>query len=450
MNAFRHLKKLTAATLWLSVGTAFADSPSFGKPIEHIIVVYMENCSFDALYGNFPGAEGRDKAGAAAVQLGKDGKPYAALPQPLKNKKPDDRFPTNLANAPFSVNPFIKLEEKTGDMVHKYYTEQRQINGGKMDRFVSEGDSGGLVMGWYDNSSLKLWQIAKTYTLCDHFFHSAFGGSFLNHFWLVSARTPRFENAPAEMLGKTNEKGQVIGDPVLRPDGYAVNTIQSVHSPHAAGSDEKKLLPAQDYPTIGDRLSEKKISWAWFSGGWDDALAGKPGKLFQFHHQSLAYFKNYADGTEGRKEHLKDEKDFFNELASGKLRQVSFVKPIGENNQHPGYASIAEGDAWAAALIGKVQNSPYWKKTAIILTYDENGGMWDHVAPPVIDEWGPGTRTAAIVISPYAKKNFVDKTVLETSSILAFIEKRFGLKPLTDRDAKANDFSSAFDWNAKP
>ncbi|MBL8993841.1 MAG: acid phosphatase, partial [Spirochaetia bacterium] len=73
-----------------------------------------------------------------------------------------------------------------------------------------------------------------------------------------------------------------------------------------------------------------------------------------------------------------------------------------------------------------------------------------HMAPPVVDEWGPGTRTAAIVISPYAKKSFVDKTILETTSILAFIEKRFGLKPLTDRDAKANDLSSAFDWSARP
>jgi phospholipase C len=423
--------------------------PGFEK-IQHIVVIYEENRSFDNLYGKFPGAEGLATSAATATQVDKDGKPYDHLPPVMNtNKKPavvDDRFPTNLPNAPFDAGGMVAMDQMTGDMVHRFYQEQAQIDGGKMDKFAAISDGGGLVMSYYDGSTLPLWAYAKQYVLADHFHHAAFGGSFLNHFWLVCACTPRYDGAPADLVAKLDGAGQLVKDGPVTPDFDAVNTIQTRFKPHDAkyDADPTKLLPPQTLPNIGDRLSEKGVTWAWYSGGWDDALAGHPDKGFQFHHQPFAYFANYGDGTPAKAEHLKDEKAMMADIAAGTLPAVTFYKPIGEENEHPGYADVLTGDRHAAEIIAAIEKSPSWPGTVIIVTYDENGGLWDHVAPPKVDRWGPGTRVPTIIISPFAKRGFVDHTVYDTTSILKFIETRFGLVPFGERDAAAADLSNAF------
>ena len=125
---------------------------------------------------------------------------------------------------------------------------------------------------------------------------------------------------------------------------------------------------------------------------------------------------------------------------------VAFVKPLGENNEHPGYATLAKGQQHVADLVAAIQASPQWKSTAIIVTYDDFGGRWDHVAPPKVDRWGPGTRVPALLISPFAKKGTVNHEVFDTTSILKLIETRWNLKPLSDRDAKAGDLLTAFQF----
>jgi phospholipase C len=222
-----------------------------------------------------------------------------------------------------------------------------------------------------------------------------------------------------------------------------------VNNPHPPASitPTNQLVPNLAFPTIGDSLSAKQVSWAWYAGGWNDALAGNPDPNFQFHHQPFAFFANYADGTQAKTDHLKDEKDFLAAAAAGTLPAVSFVKPIGENNEHPGYADVITGENHTLDLIKAIKNGPNWHDTAIIITYDEHGGFWDHVAPPAGDKWGPGARVPTIIVSPYAKKGFVDKTPYDTMSILALIEHRWGLSPLGTRDAKAADLTNAFDFS---
>jgi phospholipase C len=246
------------------------------------------------------------------------------------------------------------------------------------------------------------------------------------------------------MRARLDANGRVIADGTVTPDGFVVNTAWTVNTPHLGVIPKAQLLPNQTMPTIGDRLSDKNISWAWYSGGWDDAVAGHPSDVFQYHHQPFAYFAKYADGTPGRAQHLKDEKEFFAAARAGTLPVVSFVKPLGDANEHPGYTDLLSGERHALDLINAVRNGPNWNDAVIIVTYDENGGFWDHVAPPKIDHWGPGSRVPALIISPFAKKGFVDHTTYDTSSILALIEHRFGLAPLTKRDAGANDMSAAF------
>ena len=367
------------------------------------------------------------------------------------NQKPavvDKRFPAMMPNQPFQIDKYVPNNQATGDLVHRYYQEQVQIDGGKMDKFAAISDAGGLVVGYYDGTKLPMWKYAQQYTLQDHFFHAAFGGSFLNHFWLVCACSPKWDNAPTNLVAQLDASGNMVKDGQVSPDGYGINTSQSIFMPHSpAITDTKTLVPAQTATHIGDRLDEKGVSWAWYSGGWNDALAGNPAKLFQFHHQPLAFFKDLGDGTPGRAKHLKDETQMFDDIKNNTLPQVTFWKPIGENNSHPGYTDVLKGDQYVADIVAKIQQSQMWKDTAIIVTYDEHGGLWDHVAPPKADRWGPGTRIPSIVISPFAKKGFVDHTTYDTTSILKFIETRYDLQPLGDRDAKIADFNNAFDFN---
>ena len=450
---------VAAAVALLSVvtyGASRSQAAQLGD-INHIVVVYMENWSFDSLYGKFPGADGL--AGSTGRQVDASGLPYAALPQPLDSTRapkptpeipnpaspPDTRFPADLPNQPFDLARFVPPTETIGDLTGRFYQEQAQIDGGKMDRFVATGGAGGLPLGSYDASNLPLGALARRYTLADRFFHAAYGGSLLNHLWLISGSTPRWPDAPPSMRARLGPDGHLLKDGAVTPDGFLVNTAYPAAGPHPATlAPGTALVPPLQGLTIGDRLSAKGISWAWYSGGWSDALAGHADKLFQFNHQPFAYFANYANGTAGQAAHLKDESDLLSAIRTDTLPAVSFYKPIGADNEHPGYANLLDGEQHAASLIGRIMASKAWKSTAIVVTYDENGGFWDHVAPPFGDRWGPGTRVPTIVISPFAKRHFVDHTTYDTTSILALIEHRFGLQPVGGRDGTAPDLSGAF------
>jgi acid phosphatase len=444
----------------------------FGR-IGHIVVIFTENRSFDHVFGLFPGAEGVNSA-QHPPQVDFDGRPLAALPRP----RGDDRFPRRLPNAPFPLEPYVGVDSRTMNPVHDFYLEQEQIDGGKMDRFVEASNAGALVMGYYDGSELKQWALAKEFVLADHFFHAAFGGSMLNHFFLICGCAPVFDN-PVESTRKKflpklttikdvqgaerairereedSPRSVLDGPPRhkrfgrLTADLEAIGTLQPGNpvSRHDKTEAQERLPPVRA-PTIGDRLTEKNVSWAWYAGGWRDVVEGrlrpyedKP-DAFQTHHQPFAYFANYAEGREGRA-HLKDADEFFQAIDRGQLPQVSFYKPLGVFNGHPDYSDLAAGDAHVGDVVARLRKSPNWADMLIIVTADENGGFWDHVAPPKRDRFGPGARVPTLIISPFAKKGFVDKTVYDTLSILRTIELRFGVAPLSDRDGNATDLRNA-------
>jgi phospholipase C len=421
----------------------FALLPSLSQAnsqIEHIVVIYLENRSFDNLFGLFPNANGLNNVKNTFPQIDEYGNDYKTLPTVS-----DKRFPENLANEPFNIETYVKLDEKHPDLTHRFFIHQMQINGGKNDRFAQLSSAGGLTMGHYDLSKTALWQYAKEFTLADNFFQAAYGGSFLNHQWLICACTPEFKDAPAELRQWKSDAttGKLTKDPSVTADGFAVGTIQPNYPPFDSKAAHR--LPPQYQSTIGDRLSEKDISWAWYSGGWDNAVANKEiDDNFQYHHQPFVYYANFAPETAARAEHLKDKNQLFTDLKAD-FPKVAFFKPAGNKNQHPGYATILDADDEVKEIVESIRQSPIWSSTAIIVTYDEYGGFWDHVAPPQIDRWGAGTRIPAIIISPFAKKNYVDHSLYNTTSILKFIENRFDLKPLSSRDAAANGLQGAFE-----
>ena len=304
----------------------------------------------------------------------------------------------------------------TRDLWHRFYQNQMQIDGGRNDKFVAHADSGALVMSLWDGSKTAMWKVAEKYVLADNFFMGAFGGSFLNHQWLVCACAPYYPKAdtnPAkpsisvvEPDGVTLKEAanspksamdgipKYAGDGNLTPDFYAVTTMQPPYQPSAndpakdgdkAYADPMKptTLPPQTEPTIGDLLSLKHVSWAWYGGAWQDVLDHgnkSPVPNFQYHHQALNYYANFAPGTAARAEHLRDGglagKEFIDAIDGGKLPQVSFYKPQGDLNEHSGYADIQSGDAHIADVIAHLEKSPQWPHMLVVVTYDENGGLW--------------------------------------------------------------------------
>ena len=425
--------------------------------LNHIVVIVLENWSFDSLYGQFSGSDGLAKAQSAPPQLDATGVAYQTLPQT------ESHLPQTLPNGPFALDTYVPRTAATStDLTNNFYEEQRQIHGGKMDQFVLyDAAARGLTMGYYQTAGLPLADNVRDFTLCDHFFHGVFGGSLQNHIFLISAGVAQFPNAPpAIKRAVLDDQGAPVldasgkpQDGPLTPDGYVVGTLYPSATPHPANVPAEQLVPPQTFPTIGDRLSEQSIEWAWYAEGWNETLTNPPdgggtdpSTLFQYNHQPFVYFANYSDGAEGRA-HLKDESEFLAAAQAGTLPPVSFVKPDGVDNEHPNYANVMSGEAHARSLIDAIRNGPNWSDTAVIVTYDENGGFWDHVAPPTGDTWGPGTRVPTLVFSPFAKKGFVDSTVYDASSILALIEHRFHLAPLGTRDAVAADLGNAFDFS---
>ena len=524
--------------------------------IDHFVVIYQENHSFDNLYGGWEGVNGLDNA--HMPQVDQKGGVLGCLPQNdvnLTSPAPlaatcsdtDRHIASNFGNVPFPIEKYIaagdttcmKPGEKadygvakgkgevggcTMDLDHRFYQEQYQLDDGRMDRYVVGSNAAGLAMGYYDTKSLPIYKYLHTtghprYVIADNFYQASFGGSFLNHQWLIAAHTPEWidavnDGSPLDLHSVVDSNGMPKNSPLYTsptqetlldraltasctppatrgatPAGvacgnFAVNTIQPRAWPYdPKATDAAKRLPSLTTPTIGDRLTMTGVDWAWYSGGWANAAGDQtqtgftngsgpacssnaftgstwpkcPDKLFQFHHQPFNYYAAYAPGSEARKKHLRDEAEFVQLAASSdhdrcNLKAVSFVKPLGAENEHPGYASEWIGNNHLVKLIKSIEESACAGNTMIIVTYDEFGGQADHVSPPgsgnskgPYDQWGPGTRIPTLIIAPKLRYDYaVDHEEHDTTSILATIERRFGLSPLGQRDATVKDMSTIF------
>ena len=463
------------------------------------MVIYEENHSFDNLYGGWEGVNGIANADAAhTTQVSQSGAPYTCLPQNDVNLQPladgcttgfestgafpngpfiiDSYIPSTATTCPkpngtFAAHGFVDGTGLPGgcteDIVHRYYQERYQIDGGKQDRYVTGSDAEGLVMGRYDTKSLPIYGYlhepnAPHYAIADNFFQGANGGSYLNHIFLVSATAQLFAGALND--GSSNDFHSVVdanGMPKNYPlyhsplggavvDGmltascnpppgrpatpagiacgdYAVNTTQPWYWPYSPGTADAKRQQPLTTPNIGDELSAKGVDWAWYSGGWanangytdelgytngtgptcsdPNAKAGStwprcPDVNFQYHHQPFNYWATYAPGTAARAAHLRDEAEFIAAANASQtscdLKAVSFIKPVGEENEHPGYTSEVRGSSHLVSLLQAIEGSACAKDTMVIVTYDEFGGQWDHVSPPSAanpigpyDQWGP-------------------------------------------------------------
>ncbi len=303
------------------------------------------------------------------------------------------------------------------DLNHSFQSAHRAYDNGKMDGFAENAHAveNGFpnAFAQYGESQLPAyWAYAKDYALFDHYFTSVMGPSTPNHLYPLAATSNGvFENATGI---KTEEPG------CASPQA----TFKSIDASGKATTQSACL----DIPTIPNLLAAKSISWKGY-GYW-----------------AMGDLKRIWDDPSMRA-NVVVETQFAKDIKAGKLPAVSFI--AGGASEHAP-TSICAGENWTVQQVNAVMNSPFWKSSLIIVTWDDWGGFYDHVAPPQLDAWGLGFRVPAIVISPYTKPGFIGHRQTEHSSIAKTIENLFGLASLTDRDGKANDLLDSLDFSQAP
>jgi phospholipase C len=387
--SFLALWSVSALTGVAQADTSIENVPT-ETPIKHFVTLMQSNRSFDSYFGLYPEADG--------IPAG------ACMPV-------DPTDPTNDE----CVAPF-HLENNGTDLSPSFSTFENQFRSGDMNGFVYayrlRGEDGAVVMGHYDDRDLPFyWNVADEYVLFDRFFTSANGGSIPNRmFWMT-------------------------GRPGITRPG-------------------REVVPAAGWgnlPTIFDRLEERGVSWKVYVQNYDAAAAAKNGSetpsSVQDKWAPILGFPRFMDDP-ALSRNIVDLDQFFLDVESGELPAVSYVVSIGAS-EHPSN-SLMTGQRLVKRMLNGLMQSSLWSSTAFLVTYDDWGGWYDHVPPPQVDEFGYGFRTPALLVSPYARRGYVDSTVLDFTSILKFIEENFYLQPLAERDAQASSLITAFDFTQPP
>ncbi len=362
-------------------------SPDAAERIKHVFVIMQENHTFDNYFGTYPNADGI----------------------PANTKVPLD--PSNPSSA--TVSPYHLGSTRTPDLDHGSQTARIAIDGGKMDGFIKAQTvrtlPGTTAVGYYEGRDLALyWQLASDYVLADRFFSSARGGSLENHQYAVSARASGFgEQIPATGLSM---------------------------------------------PTIFDRLDATQVSWKFYvkhytpDVTYHNVKSGDP-RDSQVAWVPILAMPAFVDNP-SRFANIVDLSTLYSDLAQGTVPSVSYIVQGGTSEHPPG--DIGHGQQAVAAIVSAIMRSPAWSSSAIIVTWDDWGGWYDHVEPPQVDADGYGLRVPTLIISPYARHGFIDHTTADFTSILKLIERLHGLAPLTTRDEHASDLLEAFDFTQSP
>ena len=365
-------------------------------PIQHIVIIDKENRSFDNLFGRFIGAEGTSHARVS------DGKVIQLYHTP---------------------------DSTLLDVGHAGSAAVLAVNGGKMDRF--DLLPGALQNGkdiadsqYLEKDVPNYWKYARAFTLEDHFFSTILGPSFPNHLVTVAGTSGDTVDNPHGQLvhawGCDSGSQSFVNG--IKPDGTRFVTH-----------------PCFDFQTIPDLLQQYHVTWAYYA-----PPAFKSGYVWS----ALDAVKHIRFSPLW-KSNVRPDTTFIDDVKKGRLPSVSWLVTNARESDHPP-ASICLGENWTVRVVNAIMQSPYWRTTAILLTWDDFGGFYDHVPPPHEDVIALGPRVPTLVISPYARAHFVDHQQLEFDSFLRLIEQDFGLPSLTDRDRHAPSMLSSFDFHRKP
>jgi phospholipase C len=367
--------------------------------IEHVVFIVKENRTFDNYFGTFPGADG---ATSGKISTGE------VIP---------------LRHAP-DMTP--------RDIDHSYQAAVEAIDGGAMDRFdlIKGGNVNGDFLAYsqyYESDIPNYFAYARNFVLADAFFSSLEGPSFPNHLYTVGAQSGRAINNPSSPTIKNIGRWGC--------DSPADSKVQTLEEPGEFGS----VYPCFDFDTLADRLEEEGLSWKYYAPGQD-----KSGYIW-----SALDAIRHIRLTSLWQQHVVATEQFVQDAQSGQLPTVSWLVVGSGLSEHPP-ASVCLGENWTVEQLNAVMSGPDWNSTVVFLTWDDFGGFYDHVAPPVVDNFGFGPRVPLLIVSPWAKRGHISHTTLEFSSVLKFIEERFDLDALTERDQDANDLIDSFDFDHRP
>jgi phospholipase C len=385
-----------------------AQSPE--NSIKHVVFIIKENRTFDHYFGKYPGADGAIRGEISTGET-----------------------------VPLTPAPDVMDH----DLGHGFFDGLIGVNGGRMNGF-DKVSNGHLMMGYtqFNRESLPAyWSYADSFVLGDRMFSSMYGPTFPEHLYTVAAQA-----------GRVTTNKVTRGN--LQPGGYCDDRAELVErfrklvarerreviaAEDAVNLDRvddfwERVWPCFDFKVLPDVLSDEGISWRYYGN------SGFYSALLAIRH--IRFSKHW--GTD-----VVANERFMNDIRHERLAEVSWVLPGVGNDEHPGFGhSVCKGENWTVRHVNAIMNSKYWPSTAIVITWDDFGGFYDHVPPPRYDIMGLGPRVPLVVISPWAKQGYVDHTTYEFSSVLKFIETLHGLDPLTKRDRRADDMMGAFDFDS--
>jgi len=363
------------------------------EKIQHVIWIIQENRTFDNYFGSYPGADGIP--------------PGVCLPI--------------LPGSSHCIKPFhMPPGQPREDLEHDWATAHAAYDHGAMDGFVwAEGST--YTAGYLDESDIpNYWQYARHYVLCDRFFSSMMTGSSPNHTFTVAAQS-----------------------------GGTINNVGTVEQLKETTDDAE----AFSFASIVERFGDKNISWKYYvetrpiPAGRENTLSrlAFPNPKTYTLWNPLPGFRSVREDPR-QMQHLVSLDEFYADLKQGSLPQVSWIIPDFQDSEHPP-EPVAQGMWYVTRLINAIMQSPYWETSVVFLTWDDYGGFYDHVPPPEVDAFGYGPRVPMLVISPFAKAGHISHYVYDFTSVLRFIEARWGLLHLTKRDHRANNMADCFDFN---
>ncbi len=466
-------------------------------PIKHVVVIFQENVSFDHYFGTYPVAT--NPAGETAFQAAPGTPSVNGLTPGLMSNNPNG--PTY---SPVRLDPIT--QNYTCDQDHDYMPEQQAFDSGLMDKFPEFTSTIcssttypnvaplglGIVMGYYDGNTVSaVWNYAQNYALNQSFFGTNFGPS-----------TPGALNVVSGMTGNADLKHSIDDSSGDLESDVVNDSVIGDADPYYddCGSPDQTSVKGKN---IGNLLNEKHITWGWFQGGFTPSavvngkaqcktttnrLDGTPETAYSPHHNPFEYYASTANihhtppsslaeiGHGGPANHLYDLSYFMAAASAGNLPAVSYLKANRAQDGHPGNSSPLDEQVFLVSIINFLQSLPEWNSTAVFITWDDSDGWYDHVIGPIVNQstsikdaltgegacgigtnslaglqsrCGYGPRIPLLVISPYAKANFVDSTVTDQSSIPRFIEDNWSLGQIGDGsfDVIAGPVTNMFDFN---
>jgi phospholipase C len=364
-------------------------------PIKRVVYLMLENRSFDHAFGRFPGVNGN----TVGVDAGKE-VPLIRAPQWLP-----------------------------ADLPHSYSGCIENINGGRMDGFSQDEVSAYFAYSQQrEEDAPNYWRLASDFVLCDNFFASALGPSHANHLFMIAGQSGGVFDEPVGWV--TGQKGVSWGCDAKEGAYIMVKDESGKLSRHST---------CFEFPTVGDQLTDRGVDWAYYS-----AQAGQPGYFWNAFNAIGHIFH-----TDQWARHIRPVDRLLEDISAGNLPSMTWITPRMELSEHPPY-STCFGQSWVTQIVNGIMRSPMWPGVAIFITWDEWGGFYDHVPPPSIDQIGLGIRVPMLVISPYARRGYIDDGLGEFSTPLRLVADNWGLPYLTDRIRRTHNFAHVFDFKRRP